>query len=429
MSNSNDVAIIGAGPYGLSLAAHLRARGLRFRIFGRPLDTWRAHMPRNMLLKSEGFASSLSAPIAGHTLKNYCTDHGIAYADQGLPVPLDVFLAYAEAFQKRFAPRLENVDVRSVERAQDSYILTLGTGERVCARNVVLAVGISWFAHTPEILSALPAAFVSHSYQHRHGEAFKGREVTIIGAGASAIDLASLLQDCGASVRIVARKQSIRFHSPPDPDAQMFWHQLRRPPSGIGPGWRSFFCANAPQLFHRMPKRMRLRATQSHLGPAPGWFMRERVDGRIPTMLGYNLANASLRDGHVALALTHTSGKEETLICDHVIAATGYRPDLGRLPFFASSLRTRIKTVQHTPILSSNFETSERGLFVVGPAAANSFGPLMRFMVGAQFVAPRLAAHLERRVAALQVKHGARLFAGERASDGLPHGLSAQFDV
>ena len=429
MSNANDVAIIGAGPYGLSLAAHLRARGLRFRIFGRPLNTWRAHMPRNMLLKSEGFASSLSVPISGHTLKDYCAGQGIPYADKGLPVSLDVFLAYAEAFQKRFAPRLENVDVRSIEQAQDGYILTLATGERVTTRNVVLAVGISWFAHIPEILSALPPAFVSHSYQHRHGEAFKGREVAIIGGGASATDLTALLQDCGASVRIVARKQTIRFHSPPDPDAQMFWHQLRRPPSGIGPGWRSFFCANAPQLFHRLPEPMRLRATQNHLGPAPGWFMRERFEGRIPTMLGYNLAHAAVNDGRVALALTHTSGKEETLICDHVIAATGYRPDLRRLPFLTPTLRTRIKAVQHTPILTSNFETSERGLFVVGPAAANSFGPLMRFMVGAQFVAPRLAAHLERRAMASQAKHGARLLAGERASDGLPHGLSAQFDV
>lgn len=425
MSNPNDVAIIGAGPYGLSLAAHLRARGLRFRIFGRPLDTWRAHMPRNMLLKSEGFASSLSAPIPGHTLKDYCADHGIAYADKGHPVSLNVFLAYAEAFQKRFAPRLENVDVRSVEQAQDSYILTLGTGERVSARNVVLAVGISWFASTPEILSALPATFVSHSFQHRHGEAFKGREVVIVGGGASAIDLAALLQDCGALVRIVARKQTIRFHLPPDPDAKMFLQQLQRPPSGIGPGWRSFLCASAPLLFHNLPERMRLRATQNHLGPAPGWFMRERVEGRIPTMLGYNLAHATVNDDRVALTLTHTSGKEETLICDHVIAATGYRPDLRRLPFLAPGLRTRIKTVQHTPILSSNFETSERGLFVVGPAAANSFGPLMRFMVGAQFVAPRLAAHLERRVMASQVKQGARSFTSERAGDGLPHGLSA----
>lgn len=56
------VAIIGAGPYGLSIAAHLRAYGIPFRIFGAPLDSWRRHMPVGMMLKSDGFASSLSAP-------------------------------------------------------------------------------------------------------------------------------------------------------------------------------------------------------------------------------------------------------------------------------------------------------------------------------------------------------------------------------
>ncbi len=332
-------------------------------------------------------------------------------------------------FRNTSQPELENAEVRSVEQAKDGYTLTLETGECVRTRNVVLAVGISWFAHTPEILLSLPAGFVSHSFQHRHGEAFKDRDVAIIGGGASAIDLAALLQDCGASVRIVARKQSIRFHAPPDPTAQSILHQLRQPSSGIGPGWRSFFCTSAPLLFHRLPERMRLRATRNHLGPAPGWFMRERVEGRIPTKLGYNLAKASARDGRVALSLISTSGSEETLNCDHVIAATGYRPDLRRLPFLAPNLRTRIAAVENTPALSSNFETSERGLFVVGPAAANSFGPLMRFMVGAQFVAPRLAAHLERRVMASQLKRGASSGAGERAGDGLPHGLSAQFDV
>src|SRR5215472_6714736 len=35
-----DIAIIGAGPYGLSLAAHLREYGVHFRIFGQPMQFW-----------------------------------------------------------------------------------------------------------------------------------------------------------------------------------------------------------------------------------------------------------------------------------------------------------------------------------------------------------------------------------------------------
>ena len=93
MTKICDVAIIGAGPYGLSLAAHLKARNIDFRIFGKPLDTWRKHMPKDMQLKSDGFASNLDAPEEGRTLKAYCAAEGYAYADTGRPVSLDLFNA------------------------------------------------------------------------------------------------------------------------------------------------------------------------------------------------------------------------------------------------------------------------------------------------------------------------------------------------
>src|SRR5213079_230240 len=48
-----DVAIVGAGPYGLSAAAHLRAaNGLDVRVFGEPMSFWERHMPKGMLLRS-----------------------------------------------------------------------------------------------------------------------------------------------------------------------------------------------------------------------------------------------------------------------------------------------------------------------------------------------------------------------------------------
>src|ERR1041385_5721268 len=90
MKNTCDVAIIGAGPHGLSLAAHLAARGIDFRVFGKPLNTWAEHMPKNMVLKSDGFVSNLSAPAANSTLKAWCGGNNVPYADEGLPLSLDV---------------------------------------------------------------------------------------------------------------------------------------------------------------------------------------------------------------------------------------------------------------------------------------------------------------------------------------------------
>ena len=400
MNSMCDVAIIGAGPYGLSVAAHLSHAGIDCRIFGKTLDSWRNHMPKDMLLKSDGFASNISSPDEAGTLKAYCAARGIDYADQGTPVSLDLFCGYSGWFQKRYVPFVEEKNVVSVSRNGDGFTLELETGERLDAKFVVMAAGITWFAHMHPALKNLPDWAASHSFAHRDVSQFKGRDVAVLGAGASAIDLAALLADSGANVQVIARAKGVRFHAPPDPQGATLLRQIKNPPSGIGPGWRSFFCANTPLLFHRMPEALRLRATRNHLGPAPGWFMRQRVEGRIPMQLGTSITGARVSGDHVELALANEAGPRGTASFDHVISATGYKPDLARLPFLSLSLLSDIASVESTPVLSDQFETSSPGLYVTGPAAANAFGPLMRFMVGAEFAAPRIAAHVRRRLGA-----------------------------
>src|SRR5271168_4278853 len=102
------VVVIGAGPYGLSVAAHLRGRGIAFRIFGRPMDSWLAHMPKGMMLKSDGFASDIYAPDGEFTLKHFCDERGVEYRDTGLPVRIETFTSYGFAFQQRMVPQLED---------------------------------------------------------------------------------------------------------------------------------------------------------------------------------------------------------------------------------------------------------------------------------------------------------------------------------
>jgi cation diffusion facilitator CzcD-associated flavoprotein CzcO len=106
MRSAVDVAIIGAGPYGLSLAAHLGAGKVSYRIFGSPMSSWR-NMPNGTWLKSEGFASSLFDPESSFTLARYCQEHSVPYADVGIPVPIETFVAYGIEFQRRFAPHLD----------------------------------------------------------------------------------------------------------------------------------------------------------------------------------------------------------------------------------------------------------------------------------------------------------------------------------
>jgi hypothetical protein len=85
-------------------------------------------------------------------------------------------------------------------------------------------------------------------------------------------------------------------------------------------------------------------------------------------------------------------------VTDHVIAATGYWPDIGRLTFLHDDVRASIRTDARIPALSRSFESSVPGLYFVGLPAMNSFGPLARFVVGAEFVAPRVARTLARKL-------------------------------
>ena len=396
-----ETAIIGAGPYGLSIAAHFRNRGVSFRIFGRPMDSWLAHMPKGMMLKSDGFASNIYDPDAKFTLRDFCAERGIKYADMGSPVELATFGDYGVAFRDRMVPELEDKMVVRVERSEDGhFLLRLDDDEEVKSRRVVLAVGITHFAHVPPMLAKLPTQFLSHSYNHHDLTAFKGRSVVVLGAGSSAIDMAGLLRDAGADVQLVARATSLKFHTAPVPGKRRPWLQrMRHPDSGLGPGMRSRFFSDAPALFHYLPESLRVDLVRKTLGPSAGWFVKDKVMGRLPLVLGYNVERAEIEGGKVHLHLRGLDGSAREIVTEHVIAATGYKVDTERLAFLNADFRSKLECVNGTPVLSSNFESSVPGLYFVGIAAANSFGPVMRFAFGARFAARRVTKAMMRSAA------------------------------
>jgi hypothetical protein len=387
-----DIAIIGAGPYGLSLAAHLGRTNRSFRIFGAPMKFWSGHMPRGMRLKSEGFASNLSDPRGEFTLEAFCRERGIDYADIGLPVALDNFIAYGTEFQRRYVSSLENVQVVGLTHSSAGFELSTANGEVVRARRVVVATGIGHFASLPRVLENMPALLVTHSSAHSDLQSFKNQKVIVLGAGASALDIAALLIEAGASVELIARTDTIRFHDPPH-EPRPLLERLREPRSGLGTGWRSRLSCDLPLAFHLLPESIRLRAVARHLGPAPCWFTRDAVVGRMPMHLGATLLDAQIANNRIHISLKQ--GEErQSVEADHLIAATGYKVAISRLAFVHESLMKRIRCAADTPILRHPFESSVPGLHFVGVTAANSFGPLFRFAFGADYSAKRLGRHL-----------------------------------
>lgn len=391
-SSAVEVAIVGAGPYGLSLAAHLKGTHRSYRIFGEPMRFWSRHMPRGMRLKSEGFASNLSDPRSEFSLRTFCRERGIEYADIGLPVALETFIEYGREFQRRYAPELEQTAVSNLSHDSRGFELTTAAGETVRANSVVIATGIGKFTYVPPVLERLPVSLVTHSSRHSDLGLFSGRKVCVVGAGASALDTAALLEQGGASVDLVARTETLKFHDPPREPRPLI-ERFKEPRSGLGTGWRSRLSCDVPLLFHALPQALRLRAVARHLGPAPCWFVRDAVIGHITMHLGADLAGVEPASQGLRVMLDQR-GERKVLEVDHLIAATGFKVDLSRLAFMREALRSRIRSVAGSPILGRRFDSSVPGLYFVGVAAANSFGPLLRFAFGADYTARRLRRHL-----------------------------------
>ncbi|MER7350289.1 FAD-dependent oxidoreductase [Streptomyces aurantiacus] len=391
------VVVIGAGPYGLSTAAHLRARGVSVRVFGEPMVSWHAHMPAGMLLKSTPVASNIDAPQRGHTLVDYCDAAGLPrlITDEDI-IPVETFVGYGQWFQQKLVPGLERVRVVSVDqRPAGGFEVKLDSGEQFAARAVVVATGLSGLARLPRELAAAapdgpsPAGPVSHSAQHHDLTRYAGQELLVVGAGQSALETAVLAAEAGARVRVVARgRRSVAFGGPP-------WEQPKlRPESPFGHAWSLYAISYYAQAYRHLPAATRHFLTRRILGPLGAWWLRERFEGKVEAREVRRVASASTREGRPVLTVETLGGRPQELTADHIIAATGYRVDLAALSFLGHGLRARLAVSRGTPKLGPGYASSVPGLYFTGMLAGSSYGPVMRFVCGTEFASPRLARHL-----------------------------------
>jgi thioredoxin reductase len=390
----SDTVIVGAGPYGLSIAAHLRAADLPFQIFGSTLESWRAFMPVGMVLKSEPFASNLWDPGRRFTLERFAAERKLPYKHSGRPLSLANFLDYAEWFQQRAVGEPNPAKVQRITAGAGEFALEFAGQSPIRARRVILATGHMPFRYVPQELAGLPEPLCFHSTRIGDVRAFSGRDVTIVGAGQSALESAALLHEAGAAVRLIARTDHIIWNPAPNPKRRSFIDAIRQPESGLGFGWRSVAVCELPQVFRRLfPAAKRHRFVAGSWGPTGAWWLKERFENRINTILGARIRSASLAGDRVRLLVEQPTGPSE-IETDHVICGTGFKVDMDRMEVLEAGLRSKIAREGSAPLLDAHFETSIRGLFIVGIASAPTFGPVMRFMFGAKHVGPALARHL-----------------------------------
>jgi cation diffusion facilitator CzcD-associated flavoprotein CzcO len=390
MRPETDVAIVGSGPNALSLAAHLRVRGVDFRIFGPPMRFWR-DMPVGINLKSFAHATNIFVPTKGTSFPEWCRARGLEDFE---PCTMESFAAYGIWMTDRFVADIESVEVSrvSIDRS-GRFDLTLANEARLRARRVVFATGLSYLASTPDVFRALPPELLSHTFDLSDYSFFRGKAVAVVGAGASAMEAGALVHEAGGRPQILVREAEAIFHDRIKANRTLL-DRLHKPISVLGPGKKNRLMEALPLTIRFIPERRRLRFVKGYLGPAAPWWILSRVQGVIPILVRTTVVGAERHGDRVRLTLSEPGRGERTIEVDHVIAGTGYVPDVDRLAYLDDDFRQRIRRVERSPALSLSFESSVPGAYFVGPITALSFGPLFRFVAGAKYAAPALARHL-----------------------------------
>jgi hypothetical protein len=377
---SYDVAIIGAGPYGLAAAAHLRHLShLRVIIFGEPMSFWRTGMPAGMLLRSAWSASHIADPDSSLTLDAYKVTSG-NHLDA--PVRLERFVDYGLWYQRSAVPNLDSRKVSAVQPLGEGFLITLEDGARLTASNVIVAGGIAAFAARPIAFEGIPSALASHTSESPDLSRFANQRISVVGGGQSALESAALLHELGAEVDILVRRSSVHW---------LGWKerlrsftaasQLLFSPTDVGPAGVSRLVA-APDLLSRFPRPIQNRVRVRCLRPAGARWLLHRLRD-VPIFTRTAVRHAFPLNGRLKLELSDGT----TRIVDHVLLGTGYRVDVARYSFLPFQILQRLRVIDGFPCLGPAFESSVRGLHFIGATAAWSYGPLMHFVSGTKYAA------------------------------------------
>lgn len=384
-----DVVVMGAGPYGLSVASHLLAKGLNVAVFGKPIQFWRENMPQGMLLRSHWWASNLSDPRSDYTVEKYFWQKEAQPFD---PLPIETFIDYALWFQQKTVPNVDETFVSSIERQEEGYRVTLADDRVVECPVVVMAPGLLYYAYHPAEYAHLPAELISHSADHHDLSRFAGKRVIMVGAGQAALETSALLHEAGAEMELVTR-HPIRWLAIENTAIPQLLRNMRAPRAGMGNGWMNLLLEKYPYTFQHFPQSTKDYVLTTRHGPAGSVWLKDRLIGKVAMHEQQQFEKVEETDGGVRLTLA--GGKK--IEADHIMLATGYRADIKRLPMLSTSLQSSIQTYSGSPILNNWFESSVPGLYFVGFSAARSFGPFYRFVVGSQAAAHRVATAAARR--------------------------------
>lgn len=374
-----DLLIIGAGPFGLAIAAQAAHDGIEHVIVGKPMEFWRQNMPKGMFLRSA--CDWHLDPLDVHTIEAYVQSVGKT-PNEVEPLSLEFYLSYVEWFQKQKNIQPLPVFIKNLESRNDHFLATAEDGDVIKAKRVVLAPGFKHFTNIPtELKIKLPEHRYQHTCEFIDFSDARNKRYLIIGGRQSAFEWAALLVEAGASAVHVSHRHA----SPVFGIAEWGWINKVVDDMVENPNWfRRLSQSEKDAISHRMWAEGRLK-----LEP---WLATRINNDHVRLWPNTELASCiEQSDGELSATLTNG----ETLNVDHIVLATGYKVNIAQLPILATgNLLERLETQNGYPVLDDHFETSIPGLFITSMPAGQDFGPFFGFTVSVRTSAKLICQRL-----------------------------------
>jgi thioredoxin reductase len=391
VTTRTDLLIIGAGPFGLAVAAWAGRKGVAYVIAGKPMGFWKENMPAGMLLRS-GSDWHLD-PSGECTIDRFREMRPKGNGHTGSePLSLEFYLEYAQWFQEQHRidviPTLVH-QLDLVDGAGPTFRATMDNGDVIVARRVVVAVGFKYFTCLPQALvDRLPPGRFSHTCDLVDFTALNGKRCLIVGGRQSAFEWAALIHEAGAAAVHITH----RHDSPAFAVADWSWVMALAERTLDEPDWyRRLSAEEQKALGRRFWAEGRLKIEP--------WLESRIRQKTIAVWPRTGIVACEERPGG---DLRVQLEPHQIVEVDHIILATGYAVRIDQVPFLRrGNILSRLEVTDGSPALDENFQTSVPNLFITSMAAAQEFGPFVAFTLSARISATLIGRAISSRRARL----------------------------
>ncbi len=373
-----ELLVIGAGPYGLSVASYAKQASMDFYLIGKPMEFFEAHTPKPMVMATS-YETAIKDPQRELTLRRYCTVKGIPIPEaQGqnpnFYPPRELFLDYAPWWIEEIGLTSDPRRVSTLSQLGGTFEATLEDGTKVGADRVVVATGMYPHRFIPPLYGQrIPREAYSHNTEVVDLESFASKRVLVVGGGFSGVEWAIYLSEAGAEALCIYRGDwsdvEVRFGR-----IVFEWRNLSE---SDHLWWQRLSPEEKEQKLHLMKVQ--------HRTGVPPWLQGRETKVRF-------LPQTDVKDCQEqggCVQVTFTTG--ETVEVDHIVLGTGFRPDVANLSFLdKQTILNSLKVSGGFPLLNDRFQSSIPGLYFSGSLAIQQFGPVLWFVSGSGVAPPHI---------------------------------------